>query len=150
MEFDLVMRYGGSDQPKPPKPDPSVPAVEDLLRSAEEDAKQNHEDPSLALEDEEELDLKMTILDIYNERYDRRVEIKAFIFDRALTEYKKVGRPSLGVCEAKPYTEHHRGQEAEQGRARPYWSDQAVCTVADPRAAPGVPRWAALCVSLGR
>jgi transcriptional adapter 2-alpha len=95
MEFDLVLRYGGIDQPKAPKPDPSVPITEDLSRSAEEDAKLTGEEPPLAIEDDEDLELKMTILDIYNERYDRRVETKALIFDRALTEYKKVGRHHL-------------------------------------------------------
>lgn len=42
-------------------------------------------------ETEDDLELKLTIMEIYNERIDRRLEAKQTIFDRGLLEYKKVG-----------------------------------------------------------
>jgi transcriptional adapter 2-alpha len=40
-------------------------------------------------EDEGDLDLKLTVLDIYNERLDRRGRRKEFIFSRNLVDYKR-------------------------------------------------------------
>lgn len=44
----------------------------------------------LVEEDEEDLDLKLAILDIYNERINKRIEIKSLLFDRNLIDYRKV------------------------------------------------------------
>jgi len=86
MEFGLVMAYGGNQQPERPE---QGFKTEDPSKSAEHD---NQEPEFIPDEDEEDLELKLAILDIYNERYDRRVETKALIFDRALVDYKKVKR----------------------------------------------------------
>lgn len=48
-------------------------------------------------ETEDDLELKLTIMEIYNERIDRRLEAKQTIFDRGLLEYKK-------VCPGKPWS----------------------------------------------
>lgn len=42
------------------------------------------------MEDEGELEVKLAMLDIYFSKLDKREEVKDFIFDRGLTEYKKV------------------------------------------------------------
>lgn len=41
-------------------------------------------------ETSDDLELKLTIMEIYNERIARRLEAKNFIFDRGLLDYKKV------------------------------------------------------------
>jgi transcriptional adapter 2-alpha len=67
---------------KPPDPDDS---------GGKEKEKEEVVDESLEEEDDVELDLKLTLLEIYNERYDKRIEAKAFIFDRGLVaDYRKV------------------------------------------------------------
>lgn len=92
MEFGLVYRFGGDSQPARPPDDIGPPSKDgkEPLVSAEREGETETKDPPPQEEDDEELDLKLTILEVYNERYDRRVESKALIFDRALTDYKKV------------------------------------------------------------
>ncbi|KAG0147877.1 hypothetical protein CROQUDRAFT_42225 [Cronartium quercuum f. sp. fusiforme G11] len=46
--------------------------------------------PPVVDEDDEDLELKLAILDIYNEKYNKRLEAKAVVFDRNLLEYKKI------------------------------------------------------------
>ncbi|CAH7666363.1 transcriptional adapter 2 [Phakopsora pachyrhizi] len=41
-------------------------------------------------ESDDHLELKLTIMEIYNERYDKRLEAKSVVFDRNLVEYKKI------------------------------------------------------------
>lgn len=41
-------------------------------------------------EADDDLELKLTIMEIYNERIERRFDAKNFIFDRGLLEYKKI------------------------------------------------------------
>lgn len=43
-------------------------------------------------ETNDDLELKLTIMEIYNERIDRRLEAKGVIFERGLLDYKKVGQ----------------------------------------------------------
>lgn len=118
MEFGLVMRYGGSAQPKAPESE----ADEDEVKVKQEETEVNTTVPpsqtpqqsqsqqqqppppaaagapdaaanateALVEEDEEDLDLKLAILDIYNERINKRIEIKSLIFDRNLVDYRKV------------------------------------------------------------
>jgi transcriptional adapter 2-alpha len=53
-------------------------------------------DETLEEEDDDDLELKLALLEIYNERYDKRMEAKAFIFDRGLVaDYRKVRRLQL-------------------------------------------------------
>lgn len=57
-------------------------------------------------EQDDDIELKLTIMEIYNERIQRRLEAKNVIFDRGLLEYKKVrasaaagaGAQGRGVC----------------------------------------------------
>jgi transcriptional adapter 2-alpha len=46
--------------------------------------------PGMHLEDEEDLELKLATLEIYYEKLEHRSEVKDFIFDRALMDYKRV------------------------------------------------------------
>lgn len=48
-------------------------------------------------ETSDDLELKLTIMEIYNERIARRLEAKNFIFDRGLLDYKKVSGPAAVV-----------------------------------------------------
>lgn len=53
--------------------------------------KEKAEEPTYDMEDEDELEVKLALLDIYFSKLDKREEAKDLIFDRGLTEYKKVG-----------------------------------------------------------
>lgn len=46
--------------------------------------------PGMHVEDEEDLELKLAALEIYYEKLAHRQEVKDFIFDRALMDYKRV------------------------------------------------------------
>jgi transcriptional adapter 2-alpha len=46
--------------------------------------------PGLEVEDEDELDVKLALLEIYFSKLDKREEAKEIIFDRGLTEHKRV------------------------------------------------------------
>ncbi|KAF9519189.1 hypothetical protein BS47DRAFT_1379461 [Hydnum rufescens UP504] len=102
LEFGLVLEYGGDQQPVPdPPPVPDASASDaDGKKDDEADASadttlgENEEsgptpyvpDP---VETHDSMTLKLTLLDIYYEKLDRRAEAKAFIFDRGMLEYKK-------------------------------------------------------------
>lgn len=57
------------------------------------------EEPVFELEDEDELDVKLALLDIYFSKLDKREEAKEIIFDRGLTEHKRVSPsvPTIGL-----------------------------------------------------
>ncbi|KAJ9100114.1 hypothetical protein QFC19_005794 [Naganishia cerealis] len=46
--------------------------------------------PGMHLEDDEDLELKLAALEIYYEKLQHRAEVKDFIFDRALMDYKRM------------------------------------------------------------
>jgi len=46
----------------------------------------------LEMEDPEDLELKLTVLEVYYSRLAKRQQIKDFIFDRGLMDYKRVSR----------------------------------------------------------
>lgn len=56
--------------------------------------KEKAEEP-LEFEDADELEVKLALLDIYFSKLDKRDEAKDLIFDRGLTEYKKVSCTSF-------------------------------------------------------
>ncbi|KAI9603479.1 hypothetical protein KEM48_001491 [Puccinia striiformis f. sp. tritici PST-130] len=56
----------------------------------EDDNEEVDEEPPLSDEPDLDLELKLAILEIYNDKYDRRLQAKAVIFDRNLLEYKKI------------------------------------------------------------
>lgn len=117
MEFGLVYRFGGDSQPARPPDDITAPNKDgkEPLISAEREGEGEAKDPPPQEEDDEELDLKLTILEVYNERYDRRVESKALIFDRALTDYKKVCMVTVLSSIAEMWADYN---ERKETRAR--------------------------------
>jgi transcriptional adapter 2-alpha len=51
-------------------------------------------EPEQEVEDDAELEVKLALLDIYFSKLDKREEAKDLIFDRGLTEYKRVSEVS--------------------------------------------------------
>jgi len=117
MEFGLVFKYGGDEQPqaKITRPleeeaddeeedeegdDESKPKSEDdddvKVEPGEEGNSKKRKksptvlDPPQDVEDEDELEIKLAMLDIYFSKLDKREAAKELIFDRALTEHKRV------------------------------------------------------------
>lgn len=116
MDFGLVFKYGGDEQPaaKVTRPveeeeedEEGSEEGEDVKPKAEEDVdvksepsddgsasskkrKRDAEEPAQDVEDEDELEIKLAMLDIYFSKLDKREMVKDFIFDRALTEHKKI------------------------------------------------------------
>lgn len=78
MEFGKVYQFGGDEQPGPEveevKPEITVPG----------------EEKDTGDENEDDLELKLAILEMFNERYDLRMAAKELIFDRGLMNYKQV------------------------------------------------------------
>ncbi|KAG8933840.1 Transcriptional adapter ada2 [Tulasnella sp. 418] len=107
MEFGIVMDFGGAEQPG----DENDPDPLSSVKKADEDAegeddtdekpqtngkvKKETEDgddpiPIPQLETPSSQLLKLSLLDIYNSRVEKRLETKAFVFDRGLLEFKKL------------------------------------------------------------
>ena len=81
------LQTGPSPDPKPKskEKEKEEPKAED-----EDDNEEVDEEPPLSDEPDLDLELKLTLLEIYNDKYDRRLQAKAVVFDRNLLEYKKV------------------------------------------------------------
>lgn len=98
LEFGLVMGYGGADQPEPGPPPASEPStgekntVEGGNGSGDAESNDTTLEGSLPdpIETEDSTALKVTLLDIYYEKLDRRHESKTFVFDRGMLDFKKV------------------------------------------------------------
>ncbi|BEI83448.1 hypothetical protein CcaverHIS002_0400520 [Cutaneotrichosporon cavernicola] len=116
LEFGLVLEYGGADQPmakvtRPVEEEGGEDEGEDE-EEEEEDVKpkieegegsgssspgkrkrSEEEDPvetALEVEDPDELEVKIALLNIYRYKLDKRVMAKDLIFDRSLTQHKKL------------------------------------------------------------
>lgn len=102
LEFGLVMDYGGADQPEPGPPPASEPTPGEKKDSDGGDAESN--DTTLEgtlpdpIETADSAALKLTLLDIYYEKLDRRQEAKTFVFDRGMLDFKKVNTRLHRVC----------------------------------------------------
>lgn len=89
MEFGRVYQFGGDEQPGPPESE--LAAIKKVVEEAEADKDDDAEEiVGVIDEPEEELELKLAVLEMFNERYDRRVASKDLIFDRGLMNYKTV------------------------------------------------------------
>jgi transcriptional adapter 2-alpha len=73
-------------------------------KEVEGDAEEEDKTPAVVLEmeDPEDLELKLTVLEVYYSRLAKRQQIKDFIFDRGLMDYKRV---SQGRFHLKPFEE---------------------------------------------
>jgi transcriptional adapter 2-alpha len=142
MEFGLVWRYGGDEQPQAQV---TRPPGEDGEEDEDEDEEEEEEDeergekkkkeevdvkvepadeppdgqaksspskkdkgkgkaqqvPVVEAEDEDELEVKLALLDIYFSKLDKREEAKDIIFDRGLTEHKKVSDEAGVLTDAR-------------------------------------------------
>lgn len=58
------------------------------------EAEESVSEQIIEVEDEDELEVKLALLDIYFSKLDKREEAKDLLFDRGLTEYKRVSRGS--------------------------------------------------------
>ncbi|KAK4054111.1 Transcriptional adapter ada2 [Microbotryomycetes sp. JL201] len=96
MEFGRVYQFGGEAQPAAPKTAPPAqvaePKSEDKEGGEEGEGEKEEEEkaPELQEENDADLELKLSILDMFNEKYDRRMAAKEFIFDRGLLNYKQI------------------------------------------------------------
>ncbi|RSH94558.1 Transcriptional adapter ada2 [Saitozyma podzolica] len=132
MEFGLVWRYGGDEQPQAQVTRPPGEEGDEEDEDEDEDDEEEEEErgekkkkeevdvkvepadeppdgqvksspskkdkgkgkaqqvPVVEAEDEDELEVKLALLDIYFSKLDKREEAKDIIFDRGLTEHKKI------------------------------------------------------------
>lgn len=90
MDFGLVYRHGGDEQPSVVPTEvqgAKIEGVEGARRILEAEPFQGD---APAVEDEDDLGLKLAVFDIFSERYDRRLDAKKLVFERALTDYKRI------------------------------------------------------------
>jgi transcriptional adapter 2-alpha len=170
MEFGLVWRYGGDEQPQAQVTRPPGEEGDEEDEDEDEDDEEEEEErgekkkkeevdvkvepadeppdgqvksspskkdkgkgkaqqvPVVEAEDEDELEVKLALLDIYFSKLDKREEAKDIIFDRGLTEHKKVRDKLRGrLTRADP------GQRAETAKrgAGAHQSIQGLCKVAN-------------------
>lgn len=119
LEFGKVYHFGGEDQPAAPPPPPPPPIVPPAKEKGEEEEEvvivegqggeekkplnqeerttEDHLLDEVKEEEEGELELKMSILEMFNEKYDKRMAAKDLIFDRGLINYKTVRSSSSWI-----------------------------------------------------
>ncbi|KAG8746648.1 Transcriptional adapter ada2 [Ceratobasidium sp. 414] len=99
LEFGIVLEFGGGDQPE----DEESPEGEGGAMEVDVEAKKDGDANAKSDDDEEDepqipavvestdsLELKLALLDMYNERLDARVEAKAIVLERGLTDHKRI------------------------------------------------------------
>ncbi|ELU37683.1 SWIRM domain-containing protein [Rhizoctonia solani AG-1 IA] len=105
LEFGIVMDYGGDQQPddeEKPEGDSMDIDVEVKVEN-ESDAKNSNADdddePQIPAVPEStgSMQLKLTLLDMYNEKLDARIEAKAIVLERGLTDHKRERDRSMGT-----------------------------------------------------
>lgn len=84
------------DVDKPAQPSESTPTKPAKVRDAESDEEEAPKPPKLVfeIEDPDDVELKLTMLEIYYEKLNARTTAKDLIFDRGLMEFKKAS-PSV-------------------------------------------------------
>ncbi|WVN85796.1 uncharacterized protein L203_100947 [Cryptococcus depauperatus CBS 7841] len=105
MEFGVVYGYGGDEQPlakitRPPDEEEAEEVTEDpdgeedkaiaKEGKVKKDKKPEKEPPLPDIEDPDELEVKLSMMDIYFSKLDNREDAKELIFDRGLTEYRTI------------------------------------------------------------
>ncbi|OAV85489.1 hypothetical protein PTTG_30485, partial [Puccinia triticina 1-1 BBBD Race 1] len=73
-----------------PKPKSKEKEKEEPKAKDEDDNEEVDEEPPLSDEPDLDLELKLTLLEIYSDKYDRRLQAKAVVFDRNPLEFKKI------------------------------------------------------------
>lgn len=106
MEFGKVYHFGGELQPSAEmveeerriaagEPEPEVVVESPKKESPKKEKKDGEEEEEEEVgvtpdEPEGDLELKLSVLEMFNERYDKRMAAKEVIFDRGLMNYKTV------------------------------------------------------------
>jgi transcriptional adapter 2-alpha len=84
-------------------------------------------DPALEFEDEEELEVKLALLDIYFSKLDKRDEAKDIIFDRCLTDFKKVSMVALCCVSARSLTHRSKRMRGKGRKTKESWFNGTRC-----------------------
>jgi transcriptional adapter 2-alpha len=103
LEFGIVLEYGGDQQPEDEeKPEETGTMdldvevkVENDSETKNADADEDEPQPPAVVESSDSLQLKLSLLDMYNERLDARLEAKAIVLERGLIDHKRVSDPSF-------------------------------------------------------
>lgn len=140
LEFGIVLEYGGDQQPEDEeKPEESGAMEVDVEVKVEGDGEKNADpdeeepQPPAVVESTDSMQLKLSLLDMYNERLDARIEAKAIVLERGLTDHKRVSEPlrwfscSRLICVLDTTS---RTQEI-QGRSRVHQQTQAICSTSN-------------------
>lgn len=97
LEFGIVLEFGGDEQPDDEENPGEEGAMDvDVEAKAEGDAGSKQDDDEdepqvpAVVESNDSLQLKLALLDMYNERLDARIEAKAIALERGLTDHKRV------------------------------------------------------------
>ncbi|KAB5591258.1 Transcriptional adapter 2 [Ceratobasidium theobromae] len=97
LEFGIVLEYGGDQQPEDEeKPEESGAMEVDVEVKVEGDGEKNADpdeeepQPPAVVESTDSMQLKLSLLDMYNERLDARIEAKAIVLERGLTDHKRI------------------------------------------------------------
>lgn len=80
----------------PPPPPPKVQPAPKTEDSTEDDVDEVTQPPPIETKDS--LAFKLTLIEMYKQRVEKRDEAKALMFDRGLLEYKKVSYPPYVPC----------------------------------------------------
>lgn len=108
MEFGKVYQFGGELQPSAEMvagelggegkvEEKEVVVVEEGKKEGEGGEGEGEEKEGVTPDEPEgDLELKLSILEMFNERYDKRMAAKEIIFDRGLMNYKTVSRGGSG------------------------------------------------------
>ncbi|ETW81107.1 hypothetical protein HETIRDRAFT_319747 [Heterobasidion irregulare TC 32-1] len=92
LEFGICLEWGGDsimeDEHDPDVKEPPTRSEDQSTDGAAEDEAEENM-PPVPLETEESLAFKLTLLEMYSQRVEKRHEAKAIMFDRGLLEYKK-------------------------------------------------------------
>ncbi|CAE6432428.1 unnamed protein product [Rhizoctonia solani] len=98
LEFGIVLDYGGDQQPDDEeKPEGDSMDVDVEVKVENESGAKNsdpddEEEPQAPLvpESNDSMQLKLTLLDMYNEKLDARIEAKVIVLERGLTDHKRI------------------------------------------------------------
>jgi transcriptional adapter 2-alpha len=106
LEFGIVLDHGGDQQPddeEKPEGDSMDVDVEVKVENESDTKNSNADDddePQIPAvpESSDSMQLKLALLDMYNEKLDARIEAKAIVLERGLTDHKRVSASFVFGC----------------------------------------------------
>jgi transcriptional adapter 2-alpha len=115
--------------------------IKGKAKEEEEEEEEEVVVPTIEVEDEDELEVKLALLDVYFSKLDKREEAKELIFDRGLTEYKKVrGLVRCPLAWLTP-TDSGYGEKKTKRREGIGNALQGLCQASDGAGLRGHDRW---------